>query len=300
MKKTWATSASTSPFTHVSTYQQRQQLHDAVNTSVSGVAASLVLPPVTPTKNSVETPSESKDQVIASLQLVEMALAALPPTQEFVVEREMLQAKIASKKKAITSMRPLGSRLDSCKQAIDRAQTRLETAKVTTVHAQADETQATKDLENLVAELSSLELEVAQAKVMNDSPREQAVSDLTKALQGVFDKLKTDHGVPANILGEAESQMTVLLSGVANIFASAQASAHVDGSAAAKGTAKRSLMRSASDPQSPNNMNDDVSMSTVRRRTAYRQRTKVGNASSVPAATAVNLTVPEDVGTSCL
>lgn len=156
---------------------------------------------------------------------VDVALQSLPQTPVFHNARQELLAQKEILKKKIIQSRPLGSQLDSCRGAVERAQRRHSECMQAVVDAQAAVEQAATDLALKKKELAELE-----AAVSAEAAHGNSLDCLTSALSRVMAELKTSPVVPAHITMGAEAQMTklmqdlLLVSKHASTVASSQAS----------------------------------------------------------------------------
>jgi len=144
-----------------------------------------------------------------AIRSVDAALQVLPLTPAMDAARaELLRQKEHLKKRIIQS-RPLGSQLDSCRAALDRAIKRRSDCVAAVEAAQMRMRRADEDVAGKRAELAELEAAVA---VESGTKQPSSLTQLTVALSRVMAELKASPVVPQSITESAEVQMTKLMS----------------------------------------------------------------------------------------
>ena len=140
---------------------------------------------------SVQTPAQTRQDHVKELNKCEELLKDIPDNQLYADTRKNLEEKMNILKQKITKSNPLGAQLDSCRDAITRAQKRLQAAQQRVVtkqeELQAEQNkvvEAQTELTKLQADLVELESQVASSV---STPRGGAqiggISDLQAAME---------------------------------------------------------------------------------------------------------------------
>ncbi|CAE8626065.1 unnamed protein product [Polarella glacialis] len=222
----------------------------------------------------------------AAIKSLEAAYARLPQGDAFDSVRMEIQQKIVSAKRFITTSKPLGVQLDSCRSAVQRAENRMTKAEESIAAAQIQLQEADVDRTRLLIELSQLGAQVATTPFQYPS---NSVESMFSALANVLADMKSSPIAPPSLIEDAENHMACLMSGIQAISQMAQASVTSESGAggtiddelatgpdAASTVSGRSLRRAASEPYDP-----------LLRRTSLRVKTPVAAAgfySTLPGA----------------
>ena len=147
-------------------------------------------------------PAQGSDDPREQIKAVEAALSVLPDVPSLAAARAPLLLQQEALKRAITQQRPLGSQLDSCRAAVERAEKRRGECQA--AHAKAGQAldQANLDLAKKQSELQTLERAVAAAT----RPR-SSLEELTEAVSKVWMELQASTVVPASVTTDAGSAM---------------------------------------------------------------------------------------------
>ena len=158
-----------------------------------------------------------RTQLQEEIKALQSALDLVPDVEENDVVRSTILAKIESKKAAIIASKPLGARIDGCRAALERAQSRKSQAEKSLTLAQAAVQQADAEVANLAQQLQHLEQEVAP----QSEPAEQAnsIESMAAAMSKIMADMKASPLVAPEVMLETETHMTNLLKGVRSIVA---------------------------------------------------------------------------------
>ena len=159
-----------------------------------------------------------KGQLQEDIKALQAALDLLPDVTDNAELRSSLATKIAGKKAAIIACKPLGARIDGCRGALERAQTRKANAMRSLSEAQAAIEQSDLEVAHLALQLQQLESEVAT----HAEPSEQAnsIEGMASALSRVLTEMKSSPMVVPETWRETEVHMTNLKKGIRTIVAS--------------------------------------------------------------------------------
>ena len=184
--------------------------HVGVPSDVGWLASPSPAPSTPPPATSCPSPSAagSEQDPREAIKGVDAALLALPCTPDLEGVRSELTKQKEQLKKKIIQMRPLGSQLDTCKAAVERAAKRKAECCKALEAAQHATRVAETDLSANTAELAELEVAVASEGA---SQQPSSLTILTSALSRVMSELKSSPVVPQNITENAEMQMTKLM-----------------------------------------------------------------------------------------
>ena len=196
------------------------QKRSTVATMLEEVAASLssaALPVTQPSVTSV-TPacSPKKATLQAEIKVLVSALELIPDSPDNAELRRPIMAKIEAKKSAIAATNPLGQRIDGCRGALERSQSRQVQAAKSVSLAQEALRQAEAETVQLTQQLHQLEQELATHPEQNDY---NSIEVMAAAMSKIISGMKSSPLVAPEILQEAETHMTNLLQGVRNIAA---------------------------------------------------------------------------------
>ena len=192
--------------------------------------------------------SAEQVQLKADVKEIGDAIAALPPGALFDNARADLQARFEEAKTKLTRSHPPGAQLDSCVQAIERAQRRRSKAAQTIIELKERLAQATKDVEeedrniaNFSESKSNIEAAVAASTSSLPSvaapsaqPPPVDVAALASTLNQLLASQKNAQQPPPEVMAAAESHMVILQA--ASTAASAAAAASTNASTAALAT----------------------------------------------------------------
>lgn len=117
-----------------------------------------------------------RKDIQSKLNQTNAALTNLPQTPEFDTIRMQIEAEQESYKEMLRGMRPVGSRLDSAKQSLQKMRANAEVLRQAKEMAAAALEQAEEDIVSKMAEVTQLEREVATAS-----------SSSLRALQGAME-----------------------------------------------------------------------------------------------------------------
>ena len=194
--------------------QQLSSVSAMLETTVQQMTTDVVACPA----DADTSPQSSRGELSAQIKALEAALAQLPEGPLLSATRDSLTAEIARTKKLITELRPVGARLDACREALQRASTRQaqlqETARLTHSALQASET----EVQRLTLELSSLEAAVAKQE---KSPN--CLDQLKVGMESVITEMVAGGAVKDDILAEARGHMAKLFDGLTTISLSCRA-----------------------------------------------------------------------------
>ena len=122
----------------------------------------------------------TKAELSQAIRMWEGAPASLPLDSRFDLTRQQLQSQVAEAKRQITELKPLAQRTEMCRQAAQRAESRHAAAQDAAQQAQAAVQTAATELDNIRAELRSLEHQLSA-----QSPPAAADSSLDHLRQGL-------------------------------------------------------------------------------------------------------------------
>ena len=168
---------------------------------------------------------EDKQALSSQLQQLQASLAALPDCQEFLAVRNQLLKQIEETKTKVSSSKPLGARLDGCRNALERARQRQATAEAAlqaaTLARDAAKSQVAK-YESELAELETLVADEAQKKRSSS-----CLSRLQKEMHQIVKEMSSSAHVDGTEATVALQQMAALFQNLSGIAAKSQAAATV-------------------------------------------------------------------------
>jgi hypothetical protein len=179
--------------------------------------------------------ASNAQETSAQIKALEGALAQVPAGPLFETSRAVMREQIATLKASISKSKPLGLRLESCRAAVARATKRKDVASEAVAAALAEEKVTKDELTKFTKDLTDLEAELA---ISVGSPQQSgdSVQNMTSALERVVGEMRSSPLVPANLVYQAELQMSALMEGVKQISALALKAAQAQAEQAKKMT----------------------------------------------------------------
>jgi len=165
----------------------------------------------------------SKDEVNAirgRVKSLEETLKLLPDSDDFVNAREDIQTRLDTAKSELRNTKPLGSRIDASRMALQRAQQRTAQAKEATELAIQVHAKAVAEEEETSAQLTALEKEWT-AQVVEEASASDTIQSLKSSLTGVMKVLTKKPGMEEVSITQAQAHMDSLLRGLVACMADA-------------------------------------------------------------------------------
>ena len=210
-------------------HQQLSSITKQLGSVVSQSGDVVMTQTPTQTPMQVETPDspqqtgDERQALTSQIGQLENSLAALPPGPEYQCIRDQISTQIAQTKAKICSTRPLGARLDGCRDALERAKHRLTSAESLAQAAIAAQTEAASQVTKLQSELAELENLVAE-----DTRKKEEGSSLDRLqtqMQAIVGEMSNSIHVDASEAQVAMQQMTQLFQQLSSIAVKSQKAA---------------------------------------------------------------------------
>ena len=166
-------------------------------------------------------PGLERASLVQQLKSIEAALTHLPDIDAFMAARAPLIEQASDIKRKIINTKPLGSRLEGCRSALDRARKRQETANDAVAVALKAQDAANSEATRLESELAELE-----AAVLSDQQQEAKSTCLERLkveLTQVVSEMQQSGNVAESDMQGAMGQMEVLFTGLVAVAQKAQA-----------------------------------------------------------------------------
>ena len=167
--------------------------------------------------------AEDKQIISHQLQNLITSLAALPDCPEFSTVRAQIQKQIDDTKAKISHTKPLGARMDGCRNALDRARKRQATAEAAFQAATLAREAADAQVQKYMSELAELETLVSDEAQKKESST--CLTRLQKEMQLVVKERSSSFHVDGSEAALALQQMTALFQNLTDIAAKSQAAA---------------------------------------------------------------------------
>ena len=146
----------------------------------------------------------------------EMTLKSLPDTLAYAPIRQSINAEIVDAKRQINAAKPLGLRLESCKQALNRASDRRKQAGECLQAALTAKESADKDVERLQGEVAAIEMEI------NTTQGASCLGVLQEGMTKVLMEMSSGGKVPSETVPQARSQMEKLFQDLTSLATTCQ------------------------------------------------------------------------------
>ena len=195
-----------------------QLIHQATNMAQSGIGHT-VCP-------AMSNPSEDLNRKVLEdkIRTLEGMLRSLPENAMFGNVREQITTDIAETKVKINAAKPVGLRLEECRQALTRAEERNAQADQCLKAAVDAKEAAQKEVERLKREIANIELEVRSSKGVD------SLTFLKDGMAKVLQEMSASTAVSSDTVQNASCQMDKLFKDLATLAASCQQ--HMDHQAA--------------------------------------------------------------------
>ena len=139
----------------------------------------------------------------------------MPSTTENDGFRALIMQRIENKKALIRNAKPLGWRLDECRECVDRCQARVCDAERSMSLAQQTLAEAQKDLADKQKALHDLETELASAE--SHTKQSSSIEKMASSVSRVINEMQSGGQVPQHIMQETLNHMGSLMCGVNRI-----------------------------------------------------------------------------------
>ena len=159
-------------------------------------------------------------KAVAKVNALTAVLADLPEGEEFDAERASLNQKLLVAKRGVTAAKPIGARIDTCRDALMRAQQNHAQAEQAVALAVAARDAAAQKVATIQSDLAELEQAVIQRDAEVDDSgntptgNHNSIMQMTQSLQAVFSEMNASGTVPAHVVAQTEGFMKQLLDGV--------------------------------------------------------------------------------------
>ena len=186
-----------------------RQLSQAVAGPPTAVQGGASPYPPSPGTEPTETPDRQQ------LAQLEASLAQLPDMPCFATSRAALIKQITEVKSRVDHTKPIGSRIDSCKAALERARQRLATADAALTAAQSAKEVATQQVSTLEHDLRELQAVVAANAAKQSSSN--CLDRLQTEMETVIQEMSTSGAVDGADIASSMQQMVVLFQNLTQI-----------------------------------------------------------------------------------
>ena len=205
------TSATPAATTGTSVASQLAQVASMLH-SAHAVPAAATEPPTNPTP---APEGVTRADLSAKIKDLEGCLRALPQGPLFAATRAHVEHEIATTKRHITELKPVGARLDSCKLALQRALSRRDQLKDAASLAGASLATADGEIKGIAAELSALEAAMQADSAMPTAP--SCLDQLMTGMEAVLADMSTSSRVDTAVVTQVSSSMKQLFADLTTI-----------------------------------------------------------------------------------
>ena len=185
-------------------------------------------------------PPASRAEISNQIKVLEAALLQLPDTVAFERARKQLSDDVAEAKRKIIDLKPVGARMDACKEAIERATQRRMQARETLRLASEAVDSSEAEVARLGQELAGLEKAVAQEQDAS-SKANNSLEQLESGMTAVITDMSGSR-VDPSIIAQAKGQMQLLFESLKKVSASCAASAAAEAQQQALPAANASVL----------------------------------------------------------
>ena len=190
--------------------QTRQQLLQ-VNSRLTAMESDTSMEP----SGNDKPVQEDRSQLSAHIKTLEAALATLPSTPQFAKHRGPLEEEILLAKKRIVLLKPVGARIDACRQALVRATKRQQEAQETMRLASATLEKANTEVSSLSSDLAELEATVASEPIAQT--RENSLEQLRSGMEAVLTDMESSSCIGGDLISGARMSMQQLFTQLASV-----------------------------------------------------------------------------------
>jgi hypothetical protein len=166
------------------------------------------------------SPGIDRKALSEEIKSLEATLASLPASTDTDDVRALILQKIENKKVHLRNAKPIGARVDACRECVTRCRERASQCERSVELAKQALAEAQHDLSGKQNELVALETELASTEVEPHQPN--SIEELAHSLSRVMKEMEAGGCVPANIMQETLGHMASLMTGVKTIAAEAR------------------------------------------------------------------------------
>ena len=153
----------------------------------------------------------------AKIKDLEACLRALPQSPLFAATRAHVEHEVATTKRHISELKPVGARLDSCKLALQRALSRRDQLKEAASLAGSSLAIADGEIKVISAELSALEAAMQADSATPAAP--SCLDQLRTGMEAVIADMSTSPRVDSGVVTQVSSSMKQLFADLTLISA---------------------------------------------------------------------------------